>query len=53
MSNKTPWSVKGINADTRKAVKVAAKEAGQTVGQWLTEAILMAASAQLRLKLQP
>ena len=48
MSNNSPWSVKGINADTRKAVKVAAKEAGQTVGQWLTEAILMAASAQLR-----
>lgn len=48
MSNNSPWSVKGINADTRKAVKVAAKEAGVTVGQWLTEAILMAASAQLR-----
>jgi hypothetical protein len=48
MSNNSPWSVKGINADTRKAVKVAAKEAGQTVGQWLTEAILVSASAQLR-----
>jgi hypothetical protein len=47
MSNNSPWSVKGIGAETRQAVKAAAKERGVTVGQWLTEAILAAASAQL------
>jgi hypothetical protein len=48
MSNNSPWSVKGIENETRQAVKAAAKERGMTVGQWLTEAILAAASAQLQ-----
>ena len=39
-----PWSLVGISDDARKAVRVAAAESDQTIGQWLNDRILRAAS---------
>jgi len=39
-----PWSLVGISADARKAVRMAAAESDQTIGQWLNDRILSAAS---------
>lgn len=38
MSN--PWSVKGIDPKTRGAAKEAARRSGQTLGEWLNQAIM-------------
>jgi localization factor PodJL len=35
-----PWSVKGIDAETREAAKEAARRAGMTLGEWLNAVIL-------------
>jgi localization factor PodJL len=35
-----PWSVKGIDAETREAAKEAARRAGMTLGAWLNALIL-------------
>ena len=35
-----PWSVKGIEADTREAAKNAARRSGMTLGEWLNAAIV-------------
>ena len=35
-----PWSVKGIDAETRDAAKEAARRAGMTLGEWLNAVIL-------------
>jgi localization factor PodJL len=35
-----PWSVKGIDAETREAAKEAARRAGMTLGEWLNSVIL-------------
>jgi localization factor PodJL len=35
-----PWSVKGIDAETREAAKEAARRAGMTLGAWLNAVIL-------------
>lgn len=35
-----PWSLVGISDDARKAVRIAAAENGQTIGQWLNDCIL-------------
>src|SRR5262245_57451891 len=35
-----PWSVKGIDAETREAAKEAARRAGMTLGAWLKAVIL-------------
>src|SRR5262249_6555751 len=35
-----PWSVKGIEAETREAAKEAARRAGMTLGEWLNALIL-------------
>jgi localization factor PodJL len=35
-----PWSVKGIEPDTREAAKNAARRSGMTLGEWLNAAIV-------------
>lgn len=48
MSAHLPWSVKGVNPEAREAAKVAARETGQPIGSWLSEAILTTATNALR-----
>lgn len=48
MSVNLPWSVKGVSLEAREAAKVAARDAGQPIGAWLTEAILVGATHALR-----
>lgn len=43
-----PWSVKGIDPETREAAKVAARRAGMPVGAWLTQVIRQAAVSQVK-----
>jgi hypothetical protein len=35
MSQSVPWSVKGVDPDTRETAKVLAQRSGMTLGQWL------------------
>ena len=35
-----PWSVKGIEPETREAAKEAARRSGMTLGEWLNTKIL-------------
>lgn len=44
----SPWSVKGVDPEAREAAKIAARRAGLTVGQWLSQTIRSAATEQLR-----
>ena len=44
----SPWSVKGVEPEAREAAKIAARRAGLTVGQWLSQTIRSAATEQLR-----
>jgi localization factor PodJL len=44
----SPWSVKGVDPEAREAAKIAARRAGLTVGQWLTQTIRSTAAEQLR-----
>ena len=44
----SPWSVKGIDPETREAAKVAARRAGMPVGAWLSQVIRQAAVTQLK-----
>jgi localization factor PodJL len=44
----SPWSVKGIDPETREAAKVAARRAGVPVGAWLTQVIRQAAVTQVK-----
>ncbi len=39
MATNLPWSVKGIDADTREAARDAARRAGMTVSDWLEHVI--------------
>jgi hypothetical protein len=39
----SPWSVKGIDPETREAAKLAARRAGVPIGVWLTQAVRQAA----------
>lgn len=48
MASNSPWSVKGVDPEAREAAKIAARRAGLTVGQWLSQTILATASQQLR-----
>lgn len=41
-----PWSLIGISDEARKAVRIAAAENDQTIGQWLNDRILSAASGK-------
>lgn len=47
MDRSQPWSVKGIDPETRQAAKMAARRAGLTVGAWLNQAIRRAAAEEL------
>lgn len=42
MTAPTPWSIKGIGPEARRAAKAAAKRDGVTLGVWLTQRILEA-----------
>lgn len=46
MDKSQPWSVKGIEPETRNAAKMAARRAGLTVGAWLNQVILHAAASE-------
>ncbi|MCJ8323554.1 MAG: SEL1-like repeat protein [Rhizobiales bacterium] len=39
MTSSTPWSIKGIDSETRKIVKQHARKANQTMGEWLSNAV--------------
>jgi len=41
-----PWSLVGVSDEARRAVRVAAAENGQTIGQWLNARILEAAATR-------
>jgi len=44
MDRSQPWSVKGIEPETRQAAKMAARRAGLTLGAWLNQVIRHAAA---------
>ena len=46
--NRSPWSVKGVDAEARGAAKSAARRAGLTIGSWLSQTIHIAATEQLK-----
>jgi hypothetical protein len=50
MATNSPWSVKGVDPEAREAAKIAARKQGVNVGRWLSNAILAAASEELRSK---
>ena len=50
MAANSPWSVKGVDPEAREAAKIAARKQGVNVGRWLSNAILAAASEELRSK---
>jgi localization factor PodJL len=39
MNKAVPWSIKGVDVDTREAAKVAARRDGVTLGEWMNRAI--------------
>jgi len=41
------WTVRGVSAETRSAVKKAARRSGMTVGAWLDQEMRLAASQKL------
>ncbi|MEC8851188.1 MAG: hypothetical protein VXX43_04415, partial [Pseudomonadota bacterium] len=45
MTQRVPWSVKGITREDRELAKAAAQKAGLSVGAWLTQQIRQAAEA--------
>ena len=47
-----PWSVKGIDGETREAAKDAARRSGMTLGEWLNTVILQQ-SEEVRTRPQP
>src|SRR5215212_7792517 len=46
MKSGIPWSVKGIEPETREAAKDAARRSGMTLGEWLNSKILDSADEQ-------
>ena len=40
MAKVTPWSVKGIDGETREIARTAARESGLTIGEWINRTIL-------------
>lgn len=42
-----PWTIRGVNNETRTAVKKAAKKDGLTVGEWVDRTLLDAAKSTL------
>ena len=45
-ASNTVWTVRGVAHETRSAVAVAAKRAGQSVGEWTTRAVMDAITTQ-------
>ena len=48
MSQNSPWSVKSVTQEARDAAKQAARRAGLTIGEWLSQTILTAAENEVR-----
>ena len=46
MAATAPWSIKGIDAKTRKMVKSQAQKSDMTMGEWLSDAVNMAVLKQ-------
>lgn len=42
-----PWSVRGVEADTRRVIEKAAERAGKTIGQYINEDVRGFAQGQL------
>jgi localization factor PodJL len=42
-----PWQVKGVNHETREAVRQAAKRAGLPIGEWVNRTLHRAATEEL------
>lgn len=42
-----PWSVRGVEADTRRVIEKAAERAGKTIGQYLNEDVRRFAQDQI------
>jgi len=42
-----PWSVRGVEADTRRVIEKAAERVGKTIGQYLNEDVRSFAQGQL------
>lgn len=42
-----PWSVRGVEADTRRVIEKAAERTGKTIGQYLNEDVRSFAQSQL------
>lgn len=42
-----PWSVRGVEADTRRVIEKAAERVGKTIGQYLNEDVRSFAQSQL------
>jgi localization factor PodJL len=42
-----PWQVKGVNHETREAVRQAAKRAGLPIGEWVDRALRHVATEEL------
>ena len=53
MASNNPWSVKGVDPETREAAKIAARRAGMTVSQWISLTIRTAATEQLSSTVRP
>lgn len=47
MSTETPWSVRGVEPETREAAKMAARRSGLTLGHWLNRTIRNAVAEEL------
>lgn len=45
---KETWAIRGIEPETRTAATMAARRAGQTVGEWCNKALRDAATASLK-----
>jgi len=50
MAKSTPWSVKGIDEDTRKVAREAARISGLTIGNWINGAILQSTGLGARMR---
>ncbi len=50
MAKSTPWSVKGIDEDTRKLAREAALASGLTIGKWIDGAILQSTGLGARMR---
>ena len=50
MAKSTPWSVKGIDEDTRKVAREAARASGLTIGKWIDGATLQSTGLGARMR---